>query len=264
MFLSRLAPQVRRFALVRGLLAATGLALGLSAFLVVVPAGHVGVVDLFGHVAPETLKSGIRVVNPLARVVTMTVQTQEFKETLEAPSKEGLMVRLDVSVLYHLDPERASEIYRSVGHNYVNVLLIPQFRSVSRSVTASHDARTLYSSQREQLSDVISSTLRQRVGPRGIDVESTPLRRLDLPQGLAASIEEKLRAEQDSQRMEFVIARERQEADRRRIEAQGVADYQRIVSSGVSDTLLRWKGIEATMKPQSRPTRRSAGDRRRS
>jgi prohibitin 1 len=248
MFLSRLAPQMGRFALARGLLAVTGLALGLSAFLVVVPAGHIGVVDLFGHVAPETLKSGIRFVNPLARVVTMTVRTQELKETLEAPSKEGLMVRLDVSVLYRLDPERASEIYRSVGQNYVNVLLIPQFRSVSRSVTASHDARTLYSSQREQLSDVISSTLRQRVGPRGIAVESTPLRRLDLPQGLAASIEEKLRAEQESQRMEFVIARERQEADRRRIEAQGVADYQRIVSSGVSDTLLRWKGIEATMK----------------
>jgi prohibitin 1 len=246
--LPRAAPQLQRRTIGRGLLAVLGLLVGLSSFLVVIPAGHIGVVDLFGRVAPETLKSGIRVVNPLARVVPMTVQTQELKETMDAPSKEGLMIRLEVSVLYHLDPDRASEIYRSVGENYVNVLLVPQFRSVSRSVTASYDARSLYSSQREQLADVITTTLRGRVGPRGIDVEATPLRRLELPQRLSASIEDKLRAEQDSQRMEFVILREKQEADRKRIEAQGIADFQRVVSEGVSDTLLRWKGIEATMK----------------
>jgi prohibitin 1 len=248
LFLSRLSPRAGSSLIARSALALLGAVVGLSAFLAVVPAGHVGVVDLFGHVAPTTLKSGIRVVNPLARVVNMTVQTQELKETMEAPSKEGLMVRIEVSVLYHLDSERASEIYRSVGENYVNVLLIPQFRSVSRGVTASYDARSLYSSQREQLAEVITSTLRARVGARGIDVEATPLRRLDLPQGLSASIEDKLRAEQESPRMEFVILREKQEADRKRIEAQGVADFQRIVSDGISDTLLRWKGIEATMK----------------
>jgi prohibitin 1 len=245
--LPRLAPRRERLIAARLLLAGLGLVFGLSALLVVIPAGHVGVVDLFGSVAPGTLKSGIRIVNPLARVVKLTVQTQELKETMEAPSKEGLTMRIEVSVLYHLDPERASEIYRSVGENFVNVLLIPQFRSASRSVTAGFEARALYTS-RDQLAELIASRLRERIGARGIDVEATPLRRLELPQGLSASIEEKLRAEQESQRMEFVILREKQEADRKRIEAQGVADFQRIVSNGVSNTLLRWKGIEATMK----------------
>jgi prohibitin 1 len=221
---------------------------GLSSALVVVPAGHVGVIDLFGQVTPTTLKSGIRLVNPLARVVKMSVQTQEIKETMNVPSKEGLAVEIDVSGLYHLDPEQAAEVYRTVGQNYVDVLFTPQFRSTSRGVTAGYDARALYTSQREQLSDAIAQQLRGRVGPRGIVVEGTPIRRLDLPKGLAASIEEKLRSEQESQRMEFVIQREKQEAERKRIEAQGIADFQRIVSEGISEPLLRWKGIEATNK----------------
>lgn len=230
------------------LLASLALLLAASSALVVIPAGHVGVVDLFGQVSATTLKSGIRLVNPLARVMTMSVQTQELKETMDVPSKEGLSVQLDVSAMYHLDPERAPEIYKTVGANYVEVLLIPQFRSTSRGVTAGYDARSLYTSQRELLADVITQVLRERVGPRGIVVEGTPLRRLTLPKGLSASIEEKLRSEQESQRMEFVILREKQEAERKRIEAGGIADFQRIVSEGISEPLLRWRGIEATNK----------------
>jgi prohibitin 1 len=237
--------RLRRLSLVLGSLA---FLFALSSALVVVPAGHVGVIDLFGQVTPTTLKSGIRLVNPLARVVKMSVQTLEIKETMNVPSKEGLGVEIDVSGLYHLDPEKAAEVYRSVGQNYVEVLFTPQFRSTSRGVTAGYDARALYTSQREQLADAIAQELRTRLGPRGIVVESTPIRRLELPKGLAASIEEKLRSEQESQRMEFIILREKQEADRKRIEAQGIADFQRIVSDGISEPLLRWKGIEATNK----------------
>jgi regulator of protease activity HflC (stomatin/prohibitin superfamily) len=237
--------RLRRLSLVLGSLA---FLFALSSALVVVPAGHVGVIDLFGQVTPTTLKSGIRLVNPLASVVKMSVQTQEIKETMNVPSKEGLTVEIDVSGLYHLDPEQAAEVYRSVGQNYVEVLFTPQFRSTSRGVTAGYDARALYTSQREQLADAIAQELRKRIGPRGIVVESTPIRRLELPKGLAASIEEKLRSEQESQRMEFIIQREKQEADRKRIEAQGIADFQRIVSDGISEPLLRWKGIEATNK----------------
>jgi prohibitin 1 len=229
-------------------LGALAILLALSSALVIIPAGHVGVVDLFGQVSPVTLKSGIRLVNPLARVTRMSVQTQERKETMDVPSKEGLTVQIEVSALYHLDPDRAAEIYRTVGANYLEVLLVPQFRSVSRGVTAGYDARSLYTSQREQLAELVADVLRQRVGSRGIVIESTPLRRLELPKGLAASIEQKLQSEQESQRMEFVIQRERQEADRKRIEAQGIADFQRIVSDGISEPLLRWKGIEATNK----------------
>jgi prohibitin 1 len=229
-------------------LGAAALLLVLSSAVAIVPAGHVGVIDLFGHVSPVTLKSGIRLVNPLARVVIMTVKTQEHKEAMDVPSKEGLSVNIEMSVLYHLDPERAADVYRSVGESYAPVLLTPQFRSVGRGVTASYEARALYTSQREQLAELIAEALRGRLATRGIVVEATPLRRLELPRGLASSIEDKLRSEQESQRMEFIIQREKQEADRKRIEAQGIADFQRIVAEGISEPLLRWKGIEATNK----------------
>jgi regulator of protease activity HflC (stomatin/prohibitin superfamily) len=214
----------------------------------VIPAGHVGVVDLFGVVRPESLKSGIHLINPLARVTSMSIKTQELKEQMEVPSKEGLTMQLEVSALFHLDPEKAPEVYRTVGDEYVEILLEPQFRSVARGVTASYEAKALYTSEREHLAGLLADELRKLVEPRGIAIENTPLRKVGLPAGLSASIEQKLSAEQESQRMEFVLTKERQEADRKRIEAQGVADFQKIVSSGISEQLLKWKGIEATME----------------
>jgi prohibitin 1 len=139
----------------------------------VVPAGHVGVVDLFGRVDHATRKSGLNIVNPLARVVVMSVKTQELKEVMDVPSREGLTMQLEASVLFHLDPEQAAEVYKSVGPDYVAILLEPQFRSVTR----------------------------------GVLIESTPLRKITLPARLAAAIEEKLGAEQESQRMQFVLMR---------------------------------------------------------
>ena len=157
-------------------------------------------------------------------------------------------MQLEVSALFHLDPEKAPEVYRTVGTSYVEILLEPQFRSVARGVTASYEAKALYTSEREHLAGLLAGELRKLVEPRGITVENTPLRKVGLPAGLSASIEQKLSAEQESQRMEFVLMKERQEADRKRIEAQGVADFQKIVSAGISEQLLKWKGIEATME----------------
>jgi prohibitin 1 len=214
--------------------------------LTVVPAGHVGVVDFFGKVSPSALKAGINLVNPLARIIKLSVKTQETKEVMDVPSKEGLSVQLEVSLIYHLDPEKAAEVYRTVGPDFEHVLLEPQFRSVSRGVTAGFEAKALYTSERELLATQIVEHLKRLVEPRGVAVESTPLRRVGLPQRLSQSIEEKLRAEQESQRMEFVLSKERQEAERKRIEAQGIADFQSIVARGISEQLLRWKGIEAT------------------
>ncbi|HUN65987.1 MAG TPA: prohibitin family protein [Bacteroidota bacterium] len=214
----------------------------------VIPAGHVGVVDFFGTVKDETLKAGINLVNPLARVVKMSVQTQEVKETMDTPSKEGLTTQIEVSVLYHLTPDRAAEVYKSVGESYVQVILEPQFRSVSRGVTALFEAKALYTADRGTLENLIFEDLKKLVEPRGITMESTPMRRVGLPAGLSASIEEKLRMEQESQRMQFVLQKESQEAERKRIEAGGIADFQKIVTAGISDNLLRWKGIEATLK----------------
>lgn len=220
----------------------------LAQAFVVVPAGHVGVVDFFGRVSDNTLKPGVRFVNPLARVIRMSIQTQEIKDVMDVPSKEGLAMQLEVSALFHLDPEKAADVYRTVGTNYVGVLLEPQFRAVARGVTASYEAKALYTSERESVAAVITADVRKLVAPRGVTVEGTPLRKLTLPDRLRAAIEEKLGAEQESQRMQFVLLKERQEADRKRIEAQGIADFQRIVAQGISDPLLRWKGIEATLK----------------
>jgi regulator of protease activity HflC (stomatin/prohibitin superfamily) len=167
---------------------------------------------------------------------------------MDVPSKEGLTVQLELSALFHLNPDKAAEVYKSVGENYVQILLEPQFRSVARGVTAGYDARALYTSEREVLTQMILTDLQRIVEPRGITIEATPLRRVGLPPGLTASIEEKLRAEQESQRMQFILTKEKQEAERKRIEAQGISDFQNIVTRGISEPLLRWKGIEATEK----------------
>ena len=226
--------------------AALFLLLMLSNTIVVVQAGHVGVVDVFGRVSGTTLKSGIQFVNPLARVIQMSIQTQEIKETMDVPSKEGMTMGIEVSVLYHLDPEKASDVYRSVGVDYVGVILEPQFRSITRGVTASYEAKALYTSEREAVAQLIAKDLKLLVEARGVVIESTPMRRLTLPAKITSAIEDKLSADQESQRMQFVLTKEKQEAERKRIEAQGVADFQRIVTDGISDKLLQWKGIEAT------------------
>jgi len=214
----------------------------------VIPAGHVGVVDFFGRVSPNTLKSGMNIRNPLARIIKFSIKTQQVFEEMDVPSREGLTVKLDVSVLFHLDPEKAAQVYRTVGANYVEVILVPQFRSVCRGVTAGYEAKALYTSQREELARMIMQDLAKLVAERGIVVEAIPLRKIELPRKVTDAIEEKLKAEQESQRMEFVLAKERQEAERKRIEARGISDFQNIVAQGISPNLLRWKGIEATEK----------------
>ena len=238
----------------RGLAAIAALAtvffagLAIMQCVTVVPAGNVGVVDTFGTVNESPLKAGINFVNPFARVIKFSVKTQELKEVMDVPSKEGLTVQLELSVLYHVNPDRAADLYRTVGENYLEVIIEPQFRSVTRGVTAGYDARALYTSAREQLALQIQKELEVIVGLRGVEVENTPLRKVGLPQGLTEAIEEKLKAEQESQRMQFVLTKEQQEADRKRIEAQGISDFQNIVAKGISEQLLRWKGIEATQK----------------
>lgn len=227
--------------------------------LAIIPAGHVGVVDSFGEVSKQTLKPGINLVNPLAQVEKFSTRTKEIKETLESPSKEGLILTLDVSILYHLDAAKAEQMYRTIGSNYEQVVLIPQFRSVIRQVTANYDARALYTSQRQQISQQIREQLSQLVASRGIIVEDIPLRKLDLPKTIREAVEQKLQAEQQSQQtdfviqkerkeLEFAIQKERQEAERKRIEAKGIADSQQIISQGLNDKILQLKRIEVAEK----------------
>jgi regulator of protease activity HflC (stomatin/prohibitin superfamily) len=229
------------------MLVAVGIAL--TQFFTQVPAGHIGVVDFFGIVSDRTLPAGINLVNPMARVIKYSIQTKEHKEAMQVLTSEGLTIGLEISALYRLDPDSAARVYKTVaGGDYENIILIPQFRSISRAVTASVQASALYSVERDRLGMAIQTELAAALIKRGVIVESTPLRNVGLPTQLTEAIEQKQRADQESQRMEFVLTKEKQEADRKRIEAQGIADFQTIVAAGISENLLRWKGIEATEK----------------
>jgi prohibitin 1 len=226
----------------------------LSQFFTQIPAGHVGVVDLFGIVSDRTLPPGINMVNPLARVHEFSVQTREHKESMEVLSREGLTIGLEISVLYRLNADSAARVYQTIaGGDFETIVLIPQFRSISRAVTASFAASALYSTERERLGMAVQEELARTIAPRGVIVETTPLRNVALPTQLTEAIEQKQRADQEAQRMEFILLKERQEADRKRIEAKGIADFQTIVAAGISEQLLRWKGVEATEKIAQSP-----------
>jgi prohibitin 1 len=214
----------------------------------VVPAGHVGVKDFFGNVSPNVLHPGVRLVLPFTKVVKMSVKTQEVKETAEVPSKEGLNMDLEGSLLFRIDPAKAPEIYRTIGPDYQEIAVHPQIRTAIREVTASYEAKALYSAERERVAQETFDLFTKMSKDRGIIAEAVLLRKIALPSVVANAIQEKLKREQEAEQMKFVLQKEEQEAQRKRIEAQGIADFQKIVAQGISAQLLEWKGIEATEK----------------
>ena len=213
-----------------------------------IPTGHVGVLTLFGKVTGETLGEGIHVINPLKAVQKLSIQTQSIKESANVPSNEGLILALDTSLLFHLDRTKAAEVYQKVGANYLEKIVEPTLRAAIRASTSSHTANALYTNARELVQQQIQDQLTAELAPRGVIVENILLRDVQLPSMLKSSIEAKQQAEQDALRMNFILQKEKQEAERKRIEAQGIADFQKIVAQGISTQLLEWKGIEATEK----------------
>ncbi|MGH9745565.1 MAG: prohibitin family protein [Candidatus Acidiferrales bacterium] len=211
-----------------------------------VPSGHVGVLTLFGRVTGDVLPEGTHLVNPFKVNNTMSIRTQELKETASVPSDEGLVMTLDTSLLFRLNPERAADVFQKIGPNFVEVVVEPNLRSTIRAVTSQHSANALYTGAREEVAQQILKELVEVLSPRGVEVQSVLLRDIQLPQMLKGSIEAKQQAEQDSLRMAFILQKEKQEADRKRIEAQGIRDFQTTVAQGISQQLLEWKGIEAT------------------
>jgi len=229
--------------------------LGILAFVLVilffssitrVGTGHVGVLTLFGKVTGEVLGEGLHFINPLKTNNEMSVQTQTIKESASVPSSEGLMMALDTSLIYHLNPERAAEVFQRIGADYENVVVEPTLRSAIRESTASHTANALYTGEREMVAKQIMDQITQELSKRGLTVESVLLRDIQLPATLKASIESKQQAEQEALAMNFRLQKETQEAQRKRIEAAGVRDFQQIVAQGITPSLLEWKGIEAT------------------
>jgi prohibitin 1 len=218
----------------------------LYASVAYVPAGHVGILTLFGRVTGDVLPEGTHLVNPFKVNNTMSIRTQELKESASVPSDEGLVMTLDTSLLFRLSPDHASDVYQKIGPEYISVVVEPTLRSAIRSVTAMHSANALYTGGREEVAQKIYDELVRQLSSRGVEVQSILLRDVQLPQMLKSSIEAKQQAEQDALRMAFVLQKEKQEADRKRIEAQGIRDFQQTVSQGISEQLLEWKGIEAT------------------
>ena len=162
------------------------------------------------------------------------------------PSSEGLMMNMDTSLIYHLNPERAADVFQKIGTDYENRVVEPTLRSAIREATASHSANALYTGEREMVGKQIFEQLSSQLSQRGLTVENVLLRDIQLPPTLKASIETKQQAEQEALAMNFRLQKETQEAQRKRIEAQGIRDFQQIVAQGISPQLLEWKGIEAT------------------
>ena len=216
--------------------------------VVSVPTGHVGVLTLFGKVTGEALGEGMHVINPLKSVQRLSIQTQSVKESANTPSNEGLILALDTSLLFHLDRNQAADVYQKVGANYTEKIVEPTLRAAIRAATSAHTANALYTNARELVQKQIQEELSAELAPRGVIVENVLLRDVQLPAMLKSSIEAKQQAEQDALRMNFILQKEKQEAERKRIEAQGIADFQKIVAQGISPQLLEWKGIEATEK----------------
>jgi len=216
--------------------------------VVSIPTGNVGVLTMFGRVTGEALGEGIHLINPLKAVQRLSIQTQSVKESANVPSNEGLILALDTSLLFHLDRMKATEVFQKVGSDYAEKIVEPTLRAAIRASTSAHTANALYTNARELVQQQIQDELTAQLAPRGVIVENVLLRDVQLPAMLKGSIEAKQQAEQDALRMSFILQKEKQEAERKRIEAQGIADFQKIVAQGISPQLLEWKGIEATEK----------------
>ena len=224
---------------------------------VIVRAGETGVYHLFGKVRDDELHSGLHFKNPLASVQRMSIRTEEYtmsiapaegekkrNDSIDALTKEGLKVQMDITVLYHLNEERASDIYKELGINYQDKIIRPQIRSAIRKIVANYAAKDLYSEKRQEVEKNIFDELRKQIEPRGITIETVLLRNVVLPSKLTAAISEKLEMEQQSQKMDFVLEKERKEAERKAIEAEGIKKSQDIINQSLTPAYVRWYSIE--------------------
>lgn len=224
-----------------------GVALLLFESFIVIPPGEIGIVVTLGHASVFTPGAHFR--TPVVSYLkTMSTKTQLLEQENTIPTKEGLSVRLDTAVLYRLDVSHAANLFKTVGVDYRTILIEPESASAIRGLTSESEAKALYTSGRTAMQEILKEDLVKSLGPRGIIVEDVLLKDVKLPEELSKSIELKAKAEQDAARMQFVLQKEKQEAERKTIEAQGIANFQNIVSEGISPNLLKWKGIEATEK----------------
>lgn len=230
----------------------------LTACVKQIDAGYVGVKSLFGKVQNDVLRSGLNFVNPLVDVRQVDVRTLNYTmsgvhdegiksgdDAIRVLTADGLEVTIDLSVLYRVVPEEAPRLIREVGIDYVDKIVRPITRTRIRDNSVYYDAVALYSVKRDEFQDRIFKSIDADFKKRGLLLENLLVRNITLPASVKAVIEQKINAEQDAQKMQFVLQKEKQEAERKRVEAQGIADYQRIISESLSDRQLQYEQIKA-------------------
>lgn len=223
-----------------------------------IDAGKVGVQSLFGKIQSDVLPSGLNLINPLMDVLEVDVKTQNYTmsgvhdegekegdDAIRVLTADGLEVTIDLTVLYSVLPLEAPRLVRETGIDYQNKIIRPLTRTKMRDNAVYFTAVDLYSTKRDVFQSKIFKSIEDDFKKRGLILEQLLVRNITLPNTVKASIEEKIKAEQDAQKMEFVLQKEKQEADRKRVEAQGIADYQKIISSGLGDKQLQYEQIQA-------------------
>ena len=233
----------------------------LTASVIQIDVGHVGVQKLFGKVQNNVLQSGLHFINPFVDVERMDVKTQNYTmsglhdegqksgdDAIRVLTTDGLEVTIDLSVLYHVVPADAPKLLRETGIDYEVKIVRPLTRTRIRDNAVYYDAVALYSTKRDEFQQRIYNSIEKDFRSRGLILEQLLVRNITLPQSVKTTIEQKINAEQDAQKMQFILQKERQEAERKRVEAQGIADYQRIISESLSDRQLQYESIKAQLE----------------
>ena len=254
--------NVSQFSKFTGLLRIVGfilIALGIfSSMFKQIDAGEVGVKSLYGSVDSEVLESGLHIINPLLDITEFDIQTQNYTmsavhgegsqegdDAIRVLSNDGLEVVIDLTVLYRVVPTDAPKIFKNIGVNYTDKIVRPITRTRIRDNAVFYDAVALYSTKRNEFQERIFKSIESDFKNRGLILEQLLIRNIDLPNSVKKSIESKINAEQDAQKMTFVLQKEKQEAERKRVEAQGIADYQRIINQGLTEQQLQYEQIKA-------------------
>jgi regulator of protease activity HflC (stomatin/prohibitin superfamily) len=231
-----------------------------------IDAGRVGVQSLYGNVENDILSSGLHVINPLLDVTEFDIQTQNYTmsavhsegaqegdDAIRVLSNDGLEVVIDLTVLYRISPESAPKIFKQIGVNYNDKIVRPVTRTRIRDNAVYYDAVALYSTKRNEFQQRIFTSIENDFKSRGLILEQLLIRNINLPASVKTTIESKINAEQEAQKMQFVLQKEKQEAERKRVEAQGIADYQRIISMGLTDKQLQYEQIKAQKELAASP-----------
>jgi regulator of protease activity HflC (stomatin/prohibitin superfamily) len=231
-----------------------------------IDAGKVGVQSLYGNVQPDILESGLHVINPLLDITDFDIQTQNYTmsaiheegakegdDAIRVLSNDGLEVVIDLTVLYRVSPNESPKIFKQIGVDYIDKIVRPVTRTRIRDNAVYYDAVALYSTKRNEFQQRIYKSIEDDFKTRGLVLEQLLIRNINLPASVKLSIESKINAEQDAQKMTFVLQKEKQEAERKRVEAQGIADYQRIISLGLTDKQLQYEQIKAQKELAASP-----------